>query len=101
MKSLWNWIELCTICLVIASVVELWLYENNPVDGGLRNLLTTTGLFIFLSFVSYLKKTFNPFATFVGGVTQVSDEWIFLCCLFVFFAFTHYWILLLNTLRYS
>ncbi|CAJ1962139.1 unnamed protein product [Cylindrotheca closterium] len=73
-QNMWNSMELVTVGLVIASVIELWNIQDVSIvdeDHRIRDLLIATGCFIFLSFISYLKKTFYPFAMLVGGVIRI------------------------------
>ena len=67
----WNWIDLTTSSLVVASAIKF--LQN---DGNVQNdhdLLITTGFFQLVLLISYLKKTFFPFSKFVSGVIKVSS----------------------------
>ena len=66
----WNWIDLTTSSLVVASAIKF--LQN---DESMQNdyLLITTGFFQFVLLISYLKKTFFPFSKFVSGVIKVSS----------------------------
>jgi hypothetical protein len=70
----WNLFDVTTISLVLASAFRLLMVEpaEEP-DIKTKRLLLTTGLFIFLELVSFLKKMFLPFAIFVGGVLKVRN----------------------------
>jgi hypothetical protein len=68
----WNLLDVTTISLVLASAFRLLMVDpvERP-DIKTERLLLSTGLFIFLELVSFLKKMFLPFAIFVSGVLKV------------------------------
>lgn len=78
--NLWNWIELTAVSLAMASGI-LMLIKDPTNDSGDYNdlseptqrLFMSTGVFILMFFISYLKKTLFPFARFVTGVVAVRD----------------------------
>lgn len=67
--DIWNWIDLATVFLVMASVAG-FLRNDQSVNND--RLLMTTGFFQFILLISYLKKTFFPFSKFVSGIIKVS-----------------------------
>jgi len=67
--DVWNWIDLTTVALVVASSIG---FLNADESIHMDRLLMATGCFQFILLVSYLKKTFFPFSKFVHGIIQVS-----------------------------
>ena len=73
----WNWIDLATIGLSLASATKLLTEEPAAVTSmqdsiGTRRLLVSTSFFMCVFFLSYLRKNFLSFAIFVGGFVNVS-----------------------------
>jgi len=67
--DVWNWIDLTTVALVVASSIG---FLNADESIHMDRLLMATGCFQFILLVSYLKKTFFPFSKFVHGIIQVN-----------------------------
>ena len=70
----WNYLDVITICLVMASACLMIVKEpsaSNETNQTEQRLLISTGFFIFLKLISFLKKLFLPFAIFVSGVLKV------------------------------
>jgi len=70
-----NWVDCITIALAIASGIKLLTEEpfvdNTAGDADICQLLMVTAFFLGLFFASYLKKTFFPFSTFIGGLVHI------------------------------
>ncbi|CAJ1951296.1 unnamed protein product [Cylindrotheca closterium] len=96
LKDPWNWLDCSTILLVTMSAVMLQISDpnNNPNDYFTRRLLMITGSCQVAHFVSFLRKVFLPFATFVGGLAKVFGTLVpFIVCtglVLLAFAFMYY-----------
>lgn len=69
--DVWNWIDLLTASLVVASAIRI--LQNDQTEGS-DQLFITTGAFQFIHVVSYLKKTFFSFGKFVSGIIKVRSN---------------------------
>jgi ankyrin repeat protein len=69
-KDKWSWLEVASTILLSICVKEMFQEEfvMEP------TLFTVTGILLILQFIFYLRATFLPFATFVGGLLQIFND---------------------------
>ena len=71
-KDKWSWLEVGSTSLLILCVLEM-VEEGAIIEP---TLFTTTGILLIVQFIFYLRATFLPFATFVGGLLQIFRDLI-------------------------